>query len=136
MAAVTRLGLYGGSRGLYGSFAGKTAQVIADTTPAGGGGSYTRRRKGRYPRRVSIGGRLYWVRNAEEERELLRQWQAQVEQEALELALSDAPAEEVARARVKVVRAARRLDDVVSRETDWLERLRAEDEEILSVLLH
>ncbi len=25
MAAVTRLGLYGGSRGLYGSFAGKVA---------------------------------------------------------------------------------------------------------------
>lgn len=25
---VTRLGLYGGSRGLYGSFAGKTEQVL------------------------------------------------------------------------------------------------------------
>ncbi len=30
---VTRLGLYGGSRGLYGSFAGKTAAVAPTFVP-------------------------------------------------------------------------------------------------------
>jgi len=30
MAAITRLGLYGGTRGLYGSFAGKVEQVIEE----------------------------------------------------------------------------------------------------------
>jgi hypothetical protein len=36
MAGVTRLGLYGGPRGPYGSFTGKTTQVIVDVRSAGG----------------------------------------------------------------------------------------------------
>lgn len=32
MAAVTRLGLYGGSRAPYGSFSGKTEQVVPTVT--------------------------------------------------------------------------------------------------------
>ena len=39
MPAVSRLGLYGGSRGLYGSFAGKTegeVPVVDETAPTGG----------------------------------------------------------------------------------------------------
>lgn len=38
MAAVTQLGLYGGSRMPYGSFAGKAAPVLPETQPAGGWG--------------------------------------------------------------------------------------------------
>lgn len=48
MAAVTRLGLYGGPRGLYGDFAGKTEQVIVpepEQDAATGGWEPTRRWK-------------------------------------------------------------------------------------------
>lgn len=37
MAAVTRLGLYGGPRRLYGSFAGRVVNVVADAVSTGGG---------------------------------------------------------------------------------------------------
>ena len=118
-------------------FAASPGEAVAEvaTTPAGGGKGYGRRRS-RYPRRVYIEGRLYVVQNAEEERRLLREWQERVEAEALALALEDAPKAEIAKARVKVVRAARRLEQVDDREDDWISRLRREDEEILAVLLH
>ena len=135
MAAVTRLGPGGGPRGLYGSFAGKTEQVIVEIAAKTAGG---RRRKGRgrYPRRIYIDGRIYVAQNAEEERRLLTEWRNRVEAEAIELALEEAPKAEIARARVKVVRAARRLEQVDDREDEWISRLRREDEEILAVLLH
>lgn len=196
MAAVTRLGLYGGSRLPYGSFAGKSANVTVpdvtglsqedaetaltdeglvlgtvteansnvvatglvisqdpaadevvspgsavdivvslgagrpDGAPGKGG-----KRKSKYPRRVYIEGQLYTVKSAEEERELLRQWQERVEAEALRLALEGAPKQTIARAKVKVVRAARRVEEVDNREAEWIARLMDEDEEIL-ILLH
>jgi len=115
---------------------GEAAPVVADAAPDGAPGSKRRRRRSRYPRRVSIGGRLYWVENADEERRLLEAHLAKVEAEALELVREDAPKAEVARARVKVVRAVRRVEAVDDREAQWLDRLRREDEEILAMYLH
>ena len=81
-----------------------------------------------------IDGVVYWVCSPEEERQLLREYRERLEREALALALEDAPPAEVKRARVKVVRAQKRVEKVDDREDEWLERLRREDEEILLIL--
>lgn len=112
------------------------AAVVADVVRKGGAGGYKRRRRYRYPRRIMVEGRTYWAKSAEEERAILEQYLARVEAEALELVQNDAPPQEIAQARVQVVRAVRRLDETDERETAWLDRLRREDEEILAVLLH
>jgi len=127
----------------YGDFSGKVETVIAPTTPtvgagggAGGGAKkHARRRKG-YPRRVMIDGKLYLVANAEEERALLRQWRDRVEREAMMLALEGAPQKKIAKAKVRVVRAEKRLEEASSREDDWIAKLREEDEEILMIWVH
>jgi hypothetical protein len=134
MAAVTRLGLHGGPRGLYGSFEGKELAVVVVETSTGGGRGSKRRNK--YPRRVVINGVVYWVSSAAEERVLLAQHQASVEAEALLLAVSDAPAEEVKAAKVRVQRVQRRIEATDTREADWMEYLLQEDEEIISLVLH
>jgi hypothetical protein len=103
---------------------------------SGGAGGRRRRGGGRYPRRVYLDGAVSWARNAREERELLEAYRKRVEAQAIELALEEAPANEVARARVRVVRAARRVERVEGRAVEWLEQLRAEDEEILIALMH
>jgi hypothetical protein len=112
------------------------APAVTPSAPQGGGRGRRRRRRGRYPRRVYIEGEVYVARSPNEELAILEQHLREVESEALELALTDAPKQEVARAKVRVVRAARRVDQVAEREDDWIEQLLAEDEEILTVLLH
>jgi len=65
MAAVTRLGLYGGSRGLYGSFAGKVAGVPVVPTKGG------RRKRRRYI--VEVDGQFFEVSNIAEAQSVLSQ---------------------------------------------------------------
>lgn len=135
MAVVTRLGLYGGPRGLYGDFSAKTEQEIVEVARKLGGSSKRRRRSSRYPRRISIDGELHWVRNAEEERALLAAYRARLEREAAALEAEDAPAPKVAAAKVRLVRAERRIEQVDDRRAAWMDKLRREDEEIL-LLFH
>lgn len=111
------------------------AGEVASTKPDGAPGKRGKGGKRKYPRRIVIEGRVYTVKSAEEERELLRQWQERVEAEALRLALEGAPKQTVAKARVKVVRAQRRVEEADNRESEWIARLMDEDEEIL-LLLH
>lgn len=112
-----------------------TADVEASATPDGGGRGAKSRRKSKYPRRISIGDRLVWVKSAEEERELLAQYVAKLEAEKARLEAKNAPKRQIAQAKVAVVRARRRIERVDDWEAAWLERLRQEDEEIL-LLLH
>ena len=98
------------------------------------GGGKSKKRKSKYPRRVSIDGKLYTVKSADEERELLEAYRAKLEREALTLALEDAPKEQVAKAKVKVIRAQRRIEEVEDGAQAWLDHLREEDEIILSAI--
>jgi len=125
MAAVTRLGLYGGPRGLYGSFAGKTEQVIVAAAAAEGGGSSKKRRK--YPRWVLVGDARARVNSPEEERQLLTAMMDRAETQVIE---AETPAE-VKQANARVVRIQKRIEKVDDREAQWLRRLREMDEEIL-----
>ena len=110
---------------------GAAAPVVVETSTGGGIG----KRRSKYPRRVLIGGNLVWVRSASEERELIAQYIARLEAQAERLTEQQAPPAKVARARVAIVKAARRLEKVDDREAQWLARLQDEDEEIL-LLLH
>lgn len=110
---------------------GVAPPVTPAVTTAGGASSKAR---GKYPRRVYVDGQLITVRSADEERDLLRALHdkaravlAQAEQ------AESQPAIEAAHKRV--VKIARRIEAVASREDIWLERLRAADEELL-ILLH
>lgn len=128
----TRLGAYALSRQPYGAFTGRVeAPVVATTARTGGIGH--RRRK--YPRRVAARGRLFTVKNADEERELLRE----LEQAALDQAqIAEALGDEVTAMRAKKLahKIDKRVTAVDSREAAWLQRLRDEDEELLTLLLH
>ena len=87
--------------------------------------------RSRYPRRVYVGGRQYWVQNAEEERRLLLKHQRELERKADDA--TSQPAAQAA-ARSAAVKISRRVEAVDTREQDWLARLRDEDDEILLVL--
>lgn len=106
----------------------------AITLHTGGGRGAKRRNK--YPRRIMVDGEMFTVRSAAEERQILAMHLADVEAQALQLVQDEAPEREIAKARVKVIRAVRRLEETDDREAQWLDRLRREDEEILAVLLH
>lgn len=94
-------------------------------TTTGGGKS---RRK--YPRRVMAHGKLYTVRNPEEERQLL---QALMDR-AKTLAAVSAEPEEVAQVRRRIKTIERRVKAVDDSEAQWLRRLREIDEELLLLL--
>ena len=131
---LTRLGMYGGPRGLYGDFHPKGAVV---EPPSGAGGGLKKGGKKRakcWPRRIYIDGKLYTVRNAEEERELLRQYLDSLRAKAEVLEERDAPVEQVKKARIRVRRVARRIEKVATREEEWYRQLCEEDEEILMIL--
>ena len=104
--------------------------AVVSTTTAGA----PSRRRGRYPRRVVIDGVTYWANSAAHERQLLEAHRSKVEADALVLAITNAPADVVAKAKVKVKRAAARVAQVDTREDEWMQRLRDEDDEILLVL--
>ncbi len=101
-----------------------TGDVPPPSAPAGAGG------KTRYPRRIYINGKIYWVNSPEEERRLLRQWLDSLEMKA------QAETEPVAvqRARRLVVRTQRRLAKVDARELEWDRILREEDEELILLM--
>ena len=113
-----------------------TVSYVAAVEERPGGGRGSKKAKSKYPRRVVIDGVIYWVNSAAEERALLAKYQAKVEADALMLAVSDAPEEAVKRAKVRVKRAQARIEAVDTREDEWLQRLRDEDEDILMVVLH
>ena len=122
---------------LYGGIAWGEAvepEPEAPTAPDGGGRGAKQYAKRKYPRKVVIDGRAYTVQSAAEERELLRAYRDRLEADALRLALEEAPKRAVAQAKVRVIRAQRRLDEVDDREDAWMRRLRDEDEELLIIL--
>ena len=79
MPAVSRLGLYGGSRSPYGSFAGKVAGEVPapEVSTKGGGG---RKKRLRYV--VEIDGKLIQVANISEVQSVLLQARELAEQSA------------------------------------------------------
>jgi len=94
-------------------------------TTSGGGG-----RKRKYPRRVMAYGKLYTVRNPDEERQLL---QALVDRAKTLAAISPEP-DEVAAVRRRIRTIERRVKAVDDSEAQWLRRLREIDEELLLLL--
>lgn len=128
----TRLGAYGVSRQPYGSFAGRgEAPPEVVVTALTGGGSGAKRKK--YPRRVFINGRVVVVQNAAQERQLMAELSAKAkEQAAIAQALGDEVIAKVIEK--KAAKLERRVEAVDTRERDWLQRLRDEDEEIISIL--
>jgi hypothetical protein len=134
MPQVTRLGLHGGPRGLYGSFAGRTENVVVATATTTGGGKSKRQRQRRYPRWVVVDGERYQVWSPEDEENLLRQLQQQFAEEAVKLEGAGKTAE-AQTARRKAVRVAKRVDKVPDAVTNWKEFLKREDEEVLEVFM-
>lgn len=106
LAALLNLGFAGGQA---------AAPQPEVTTSTGGGKSR------RYPRRVMVRGRLYVVRSALEERQLL--------QAVLDRAREAAPASP-AEVRQQV-RIQRRLKQAEDEEAQWMARLREIDDELL-----
>lgn len=109
--------------------------VDAPPTAAPGGGSKRRKYAG-YPRRVVIDGRVYWVSNAEEERELLEAYLSSLEADAIEAAMTHGmDSTPVKRLRIKIKRTVARLGETANRALAWEKFLDDEDEELL-MLLH
>lgn len=122
MAVVTRLWPYGGPGFPYGSFAGKTTQVIVETTQEGGGS----KRKRKYPRWVMIDGQRFRVNSPEEERALLL---AMMERARTIEATGTHP--EVQQAKKTLKRIKKRLPKVDQAKDDWSQQLKKMDEELL-----
>lgn len=125
MAAVTRLGTYGGPAIPYGSFAGKATQVIVETATETAGG----RSKRRYPRWVVVDGHRYRVNSPEEERQLL----LAMMDRAREVEATGTH-EETRKAIKRQLRLKARIEKVDDSEAQWLEYLHQQDEEILLLL--
>ena len=111
-----------------------TAAAAESAVAPGAGSGAKQYAKRKYPRKVVIDGRAYTVQSAAEERELLRAYRDRLEADALRLALEESPKRAVAQAKVRVIRAQRRLEEVDDREDAWMRRLRDEDEELLIIL--
>lgn len=83
----------------------------------------------RYPKRVTIDGRVYTVRNRDEELALLRKLTEEAnDQAAIAKGLGD---EVLAR---RIIKKAQRLEKKVDERAAWLQRLLRDDEEILLLL--
>lgn len=100
--------------------------IVAEATTGGG----KKRRRSKYPRRVMIDGVLQWVRNAQEERQLL-QAMADRARDAAKVAeaLEDTQLAETIKTRS--IRIEKRIATVDTREAEWRQHLINEDEEIL-----
>lgn len=98
-----------------------------------GGIGHGYKRRSKYPRRVTIAGRVHWVNSADEERALLRELQARAREQAqIAQALGDEPTAQAAKR--LAVRIGRQVAQVDDREARWVGYLLAEDEEILLML--
>lgn len=124
MTAVTRLWPYGGPGHPYGSFAGKTKQVIVETTAAEGGGKSKRKRQ--YPRWVVIDGQRFRVNSPAEERALL---EAMLDRARSVEATGSHPEAKAATKRIR--RIIKRIEKVPDAEAMWVQRLRDMDEELI-----
>ena len=135
MAAVTRLGLYGGPRAPYGSFAGRTTNVVVEETTEGGGKSKRRKalERRKYPRWVVINGQRYRVNSPEEERQLLQAMLDRAQEQVQQA--EDAGKEPPKQAKKQARLLARRIEKAEDAEAAWLRRLREMDEELI-ILLH
>lgn len=90
-------------------------------------------KKPKYPKRVSVNGKVYTVRSVAEERRLLEELAAQNrEQAAILKALGDEVSAK--RAEKKAVAVQARVDTVAIAHEQWLAKLRQDDEEILLLL--
>lgn len=104
--------------------------------PGGAGGGYKRSRVGhRYPRWVIVEGKRYRVGSAREEAELLARLREEREAQAkaAEAAQEAARAAQITRKAKRIKRREEKLEPDV--EAEWLEFLKQEDEEILSLLV-
>ena len=109
-------------------------EVAAETPATGGGKSkYRKSARSKYPRRVMVDGVLHWVRNANEERQLLQALADRAETAAkLAVALDDKPLAKRINKRTATI--AKRMEAVDDRESDWLRQLIEEDDEILMMM--
>lgn len=134
-SAVTRVGILTIPQMPYCSFAGKTAQVVADVSvPDGGGRGQKASRRLRYPRRIMVDGRLYIVSSPEEERQLLESLAHRALVEAEEVERTQPV--QAAKKRRLAKRIQRRVEKAEDASQRWQEFLEQEDEEILSFLVH
>lgn len=88
--------------------------------------------KSRYPRKIMIDGMLHLVFSPQQERQLLSEYRARIEADAIEA--FDAKPEAVKPMKTKIMRVARRVAEVDTRESEWLQRLIDEDDEILTAI--
>ena len=126
MAAITRLGLSGHARSLYGSFAGKVESVVVAIAKARAGGR--RGRKAR-PRRSFIDGQVYTV-TPEEEVYLLREWRRRLDAEAAAAAAGSPTSAPI---KIHARRVDKRIDKAQARAEAHRRRLEADDEDILAI---
>lgn len=113
-------------------FAGSESGVVVteESTTTGGG---KKRKRTKYPRRVMLGGFLYWVNSPEEERQLLAAMAERAREQAkIAEALGDKELGTTIRKRA--IRVEKRIEAVDTRESDWISRLLEEDEELLVML--
>jgi hypothetical protein len=108
-----------------------TISYIPAVSRAGAGMGAKRYTRSRYPRRVVIDGKVYWVNSPQEERDLLELLLASAKEEVAEAAPAQRP-----RKRVVVKRLETRLEKVEEQEEAWLRYLRDRDEEIIAILAH
>lgn len=111
-------------------------QAVTPTpAPTTRGGGIGKHRRYKYPRRIMVHGRVHTVRNADEERQILR---AMLERAQLALeyadAVNDKPA--VEQAKKRIVRIRKGLSAAEEARRMWLRRLLDEDEEILLAVYH
>lgn len=104
------------------TWGGATAPAV--TTPTTGGGKSKRKK---WPKKVMVHGRLYTVRNREEEISLL--------QAALDRAQYQAAVTPSLELEKPIPRLQKRLKKVESERDRWLKRLKQADEELI-LLLH
>jgi len=105
------------------------APPVPVTTKAGGIGHG---KKQRYPKRVSVDGRIYVVKSVAEERELLEELAARArEQAAILKALGDK--ETAARVEKKATIVQQRVDATAIAYAAWMAKLLQDDEEILLI---
>lgn len=113
------------------------AFVEPEPEKLGGGGGYKKyaKRPSRYPRKVSVNGDLYVVQSAAEEAALLNRLRKEAEAKA---SAAEAASKPIAakKARRLAKRIERREEKLEQAQDTWLEHLKREDEELISLLVH
>lgn len=114
-------------------YEGISAIPPAPPVPVAKPGGIGHGKKSKYPKRVTVNGKVYTVRTVAEERRLLEEIAAQNrEQAAILKALGDEVSAK--RAEKKAVAIQARVDTVAIAHEQWLAKLRQDDEELLLLL--